>query len=169
MMYKIFPGLLLSLSACTPFGGPNFSSIGQNNVNSSLGEDLSDDADTGADTGISISKDAPTILYTSAEFDAEAKTILLTIGFSDPQDDVQGGSVYCQFSINKKDMSDCLGDSGNLIPIDGKVASISTDKKDSDIVELQLSLTQDGNSYEFDLGLIDIEGNQSETTSTPAK
>ena len=97
MMYAVFSGLLMSLSACTPSSGTNFSASGQYNVSSSLGEDVGGDVDTtdtGSDTG-ATNADAPTISYSSAAIETSTDSILLTIGFSDPQDDVQGGSVYC--------------------------------------------------------------------------
>ena len=63
----------------------------------------------------------------------------------------------------------CLGADGNLIPIDDKSARIDADKDGTEIVEARLSLTLDGDSYEFSLGLIDAEGNQSETVTATAK
>jgi hypothetical protein len=173
MMHAVVFGLLMSLSACTPADSNNFSASGQYNVNSSLGEDVGGDVDdttdTGSDTGSSISKDAPTILSSAATIETSTDSILLTVGFSDPQDDLQGGSVYCKVSIDKGGMSDCLGSDGNLIPIDDKSARIDTNEDGGSVVEARLSLTLDGNLYEFNLGLIDAEGNQSETVTVTAK
>ena len=162
---------LLTLGACTTESSGGFSATGDYNVNNELGEDLSgdiDDDNNGSDTG-SANADAPIIEYATAEFETSTGAVLLTVGFTDPQGDVDAGVMICQFEVDGGNSKDCLGSDGNQIPIDGKYARVDEDADGIAIVESRLSLTVDGDAYYFELALVDTEGNRSETIGVNAK
>lgn len=164
MARALYLTMLIGICACAADNSSGFSATGSYNVDDELGEDLtgevSDDTEDTEDTSdTEVSEDAPTIEEASAEIETTGTAaVLLSLGYTDPQEDVEDGVIVCKLSIDGASLTNCLGSDGNQIPIDGTYARI-----DDGTVESRLALTLDGDEFYFELALVDSAGNQSET------
>lgn len=173
MKRAAFLTILIGLGACQAETNGGFSATGQYNVNDELGEDLAgdvDDDDTNDTTDTEDNPAAPTIDALTAELETSGDgAVLISVMYSDDQDDIEGGVVVCQFEVDEGNTRDCLGGDGSRIPIDDKYARVTEDTDGNPIVETRLSLDIDGDEYYFEITLEDAAGNQSATVGVYAE
>jgi hypothetical protein len=163
--------MLIGLSACAADSGGNFSATGDYNVDNELNDDLSGNVDDTDDTDdTEPSEDAPTIESAEAILESSGTSaVLLSMVYSDPQDDLDDGIIICKFTVDGGGSRDCLGSDGNQIPIDGTYARIDENEDGDAVVESRLSLTVDGDEYTFSIALVDADGNRSATVEVVAE